>query len=130
MEKRILIVDDSMFVTNMVTKILEGHGYKVMAMQSPFGIIKAVREFRPGLVLMDYNIPGLKGDHIVEILQKKDLDADHGTVFYSASEDRIMAEVVKKTGALGFIRKDTQPEGLVSEVERFWKMYEEKSLAA
>jgi len=122
MEKRVIIVDDNPFVTKAVVGLLGGAGYTVLALNSPFGVTHAVAEFRPGLIILDYNIPGLKGDNIARILSHKDVDAVHKVVFYSSEDDGFIAGVVEKIGALGHISKRQPLVEFVRTISDYWRM--------
>ncbi len=59
---RILLVDDDPLVRNAVGGILEKAGYEVDTHDSGFGLARAIRGFRPTLILLDVTMPGLRGD--------------------------------------------------------------------
>jgi CheY-like chemotaxis protein len=105
MSSRVMVVDDSSFVLRMVAGLLGGEGYEVLTVNSPFGLQSAMKEFRPSLVLMDLDIPGLRGDRIAEIMKGKQMGFDYKVAFYSSEDEATLAEAVRRTGAAGYIRK-------------------------
>ena len=67
---RVLVVDDDPLIRNAVGDVLEKGGYAVDTHDSGFGLIVAIRDHRPDLVLLDVSMPGLRGDLAVRALQE------------------------------------------------------------
>lgn len=119
MSKRILVVDDSQLVTKVVTGVLIDAGYEVEAVNSPFGVPEALNRFRPDMVMMDLNIPGLNGTKIIELITAKDYDFDFCIVVYSSEDDDALKQAADMKGVSGYIRKGVKQEELVSSVARY-----------
>jgi len=126
MEKRILVVDDNVFVTKTAKMCLEGMGFMVETLNSPFGVFSKMREFRPTLVLMDLNIPGLRGESIVRMLGQKSFDFDYRVVIYSSESEGVLKDAVSSTGAFGYIKKDRPPLEFMQALEYYWRMCEDE----
>ena len=59
MDKKILIVDDAMFMRNIIRKILKEDGYtQVWEAQDGEHAMELFREISPDLVLLDITMPG------------------------------------------------------------------------
>lgn len=61
MERRILIVDDSQAMNQLLARFLEDNGYRVVAVSDPRRALDTCRSFRPDLVLLDLNMPYISG---------------------------------------------------------------------
>lgn len=69
--KKVLIVDDSLFVRVVLINILSENGYEVVAeADNGNDAINKYREYQPDIVTMDITMPGLSGaDASKEILK-------------------------------------------------------------
>ena len=78
--------------------------------------------FRAGceLVLMDVNLPVLRGDTLVKILRKSQTAGGAPTriFFYSAADPDHVERLVRETGADGWISKSLRGKELLAEVWR------------
>jgi DNA-binding response OmpR family regulator len=87
---RILLVDDSPIVTNMVSSYLSDKGYSVAVVNSPFGVSNKIREFKPQVVLMDLGLPGLSGAKLMHMCkEKEDVPVCRIVIFSSVNEDEM-----------------------------------------
>src|SRR5215208_4457872 len=89
MNKRILVVDDSEIVLDVVKETLEEAGYEVHIRNTPFQLLQAVRTVDPSLILLDVNMPALSGNKALEILAKYNVKIP--VVFHS---DKAEAELL------------------------------------
>jgi DNA-binding NtrC family response regulator len=114
---KVLIVDDSDLTRDVVCAILDEHGYEAVALESPLGVTRVLAEIKPDMVLMDVNMPALRGDKLVEIVNR------HGVlhcplVLFSDRPAEELARLVAQCGASGYIQKTGDAGALVRDVER------------
>ena len=68
--KKILVVDDSESVTNLLKTKLEKTGhYQVRVENEPREAVQAAREFQPDLVLLDVMMPSMGGEEVLNWLR-------------------------------------------------------------
>ena len=71
MEKKILIVDDAMFMRKSIRKILAEGGYtNVEEARDGEEALALFGEYNPDLVLLDITMPGKSGLEVLEEIQK------------------------------------------------------------
>ena len=78
MAKTVLIVEDNLLNMKLFSDLLRGAGYDVL--QDPTGetAVSLVRQHRPGLVLMDVQLPGLFHERVGLIASRRQqFHADH-----------------------------------------------------
>ena len=76
MEKKILIVDDAMFMRKSIRKILSEGGYaNVEEARDGDEAIAMFGEYSPDLVLLDITMPGRSGLEVLEEILRQDEDA-------------------------------------------------------
>jgi len=116
--RKILLVDDSEIVREMVRLTLGSHGYNVVTLESPFGFSRMLLDEKPDLVLMDVSMPALRGDRLAEVAQRSALHSCPIVLFSTHPEDEL-AKLAKSSGVTGYIRKTGNAELLLREIERF-----------
>lgn len=67
--KQILVVDDDLYIGNLLEELLSQEGYRVMRAYSGTEVLLAVEAMRPDLVLPDLMIPGLPGEQVLPQLR-------------------------------------------------------------
>lgn len=72
MKEKILIVDDEEKIRTILYHFLKDEGFKVKAVDSGQKAINVADSFKPDIVLMDQNMPGMNGIETMKILKSKD----------------------------------------------------------
>ncbi|MBU4305163.1 MAG: response regulator [Candidatus Omnitrophica bacterium] len=70
LKHKILIVDDNERLSKNMADILEWKGYEVCVANDGFQAIKAVKDGKFRVVLVDFKMPGLNGVETLRILKK------------------------------------------------------------
>jgi two-component system chemotaxis response regulator CheY len=118
MKKRILAVDDSPSVRQMVKLSLTGAGYDIVeAGDGAEGLSKA-RASTLDMVVTDLNMPVMNGLGLIRELRK--LPAYRGVpiLFLTTESDPEMKQQAKAAGATGWITKPFQQDQLVAIVRK------------
>jgi CheY-like chemotaxis protein len=115
---KIVLVDDSELTRELVKHALESQGYQVTCLDSPFGLSRAVNRERPDLVLIDVSMPGLQGDKLVQVMLSHRLHRCP-LVLHSDKSEEELKELVKSSGASGFIQKKSDGPALAQAVAAF-----------
>lgn len=92
---RVLIVDDSPLVTNMVESYLFQKGYEVTALNTPFGVSNKIREFEPHVILMDLGLPGLSGEKLLDLCNGL-ASREFRTIVISSKEEAFLKSLVSR----------------------------------
>jgi two-component system cell cycle response regulator DivK len=101
----ILIIDDNPVNMKLIRVLLAGEGYDVRTASDATEALSALSEFRPGLILMDIQLPGIDGLELTRRLKAQPLTRDIpilGLTAYAmkGDEERILA-----AGCDGYIPK-------------------------
>lgn len=109
MGKRILVVDDAMFMRATVKRILEQAGYEVVGeAENGECAVKSYAELRPDAVLMDITMPIMDGVSAAKAI----LQSDPGAVVLMCTaigQQNMVIEAIK-AGVKDYIIKPFQPE--------------------
>ncbi len=117
MGKKILIVDDAMFMRKLMSDILKKAGYEVVA-EAGNGeeAFNKYKEFVPDLVTMDITMPDVNGIEGVKMITKEFPEAKVLMCSAMGQEGMVIDSV--KAGAKGFIVKPFVAEKVIAEVQK------------
>ncbi len=118
MSRKILAVDDSASIRQMVKLTLTGGGYDVIsAVDGNDGLAQA-KTTRADLVLTDLNMPGMNGIELIK--QIRQLPAYMGVpiIFLTTESDAGLKQQAKAAGATAWIVKPFQGDQLLTAVRR------------
>lgn len=116
--RTIVVVDDSATMRSFLKFRLEAQGHRVVTLDSPFGVSAVVDQHPPDLVLIDVNMPALRGDQLAHIVRRYILDSCPIVLYSTMPEDQLAA-LADTCGANGYISKNTDPEQLSDAVCSF-----------
>ena len=71
--KTILIVDDDVYIGNMVEEMLQKVGYGVLRAYSGSEVLLLLESKKADLVLLDLMLPGLSGEEVLPALKEKEI---------------------------------------------------------
>lgn len=70
MKRKVLIVDDSPTIQQVLSSFLEQQGYLVAIAADGLAGLDAMESFRPDIMLVDLIMPGINGDKLCRIIRK------------------------------------------------------------
>ena len=114
-EKRILVVEDSDEIRELLGLVLEAEGYRVVALEDGRDVVATARELRPALITLDLALPGKDGWAIVRELQD-DGDTDEIPILVISAYTRELDAPLRRRVAR-VISKPFYITQVVSEVE-------------
>ena len=68
----VLIVDDEVTFARNIATFLTRHGYEVSRVESAEEGLEQINTFRPAIVLLDFNLPGMDGLEMLAELRRRD----------------------------------------------------------
>lgn len=118
MKKKILIVDDALFMRKMIRKILEEIGCtEITEAQDGEEAILKYDEIKPDLILMDITMPQMSGVEALEKIMEK--NPNQQIIMCSAVGQEMMIQKAVEMGAADFIVKPFDKEKFQKVVERY-----------
>lgn len=110
--KKILLVDDELIITRTMQTFLEGTGgFEVRAENHAAMALRAAREFKPDLILLDVVMPELDGGEVAGLIRADDALKGTPIIFLTSLVSR--GEVRESGGDIGgfpFIAKPIDPK--------------------
>lgn len=116
MNKKIMIVDDAIFMRWIIRKILEDGGYEdVIEAQNGEEALELFREQKPDLILLDITMPGKSGIEVLEEIQAEEPGST--VIMCSAVGQEMMIRRALEAGAADFVVKPFKNEELLKVIE-------------
>ena len=119
-DKKILVVDDSESIREVVSFTLEKEGYKVMTRENGQEALKFFEN--PGnsanLLLTDLNMPVMDGLSLVKKVRKIDRHKYMPIIILTTESQANVKDEARKAGATGWIVKPFADEQLVKVLKR------------
>jgi DNA-binding NarL/FixJ family response regulator len=112
---RVLLVDDHELFRVGLRELLEEEGFEVDDAESGEAAVRRCRTFRPDVVVMDMNMPGMSGIEATRHV----LDADAHTAVLmltvAADDERVLEAI--RAGAIGYLLKEARLPEIVTGVK-------------
>lgn len=114
--KRILIVDDTMFMRTSLRMVFEKGGHEIVGeAENGLVAIQKYKELYPDVVTMDITMPELNGIDTIKII--KQIDENAKIIVVSAlGQEKIVMDAIN-AGAKGFIIKPIKEEHILKTIE-------------
>jgi len=104
MVMKILIVDDNLSITKMLSKMLSLDGsYEVDVANNGYQAMDKMLSFNPQLVILDLSMPGMSGQET--LVKIKEIDPNAKVIIASAHGDEKTKEFCLRNGASGYMSK-------------------------
>ena len=117
MAKKIVIVDDALFMRESLKKILETNGFEVIGTaNNGITALELLKEVVPDVITLDLTMPGMDGMQFLETIQK--IDHSYKVVVVSAVAQEYNVTRAIELGAVDFIRKPYEVEKVINTLKR------------
>jgi two-component system, OmpR family, response regulator len=112
---RVLIVDDEVHVAELLTEIVESFGYTAHMVTNGTQALRAVREFRPKVVLLDVRMPDIGGETVLERFRTS--TPSPAVIIVTGDTDYEQAKALLARGAFDYVTKPVDLEYLRQAIE-------------
>jgi two-component system response regulator MtrA len=121
---RILVVDDDAALAEMLGIVLEAHGFEASFVGDGQRALRAFRDVRPDLVLLDLMLPGLDG---IEVCRRIRENAGTPIIMLTAKSDTGDVVAGLEAGADDYVVKPFTPVELVARIRARLRHEEQQS---
>ena len=112
----VMIVDDSLFMRNHLSKLLARNGYESIMAEDGEQAVRTYRRAKPNVVLMDITMP--RKDGLQALTEIRSLDRRAKVIMLTAVDQELAATRAVHLGAQDFLVKPVPPSRLLSAVQR------------
>lgn len=117
MSKRVLIVDDAVFMRMMIKDILGKNGFEVVGEAANGALaIEEYKKVEPDIVTMDITMPEMDG--IIAVKEIRKIDPNANIIMCSAMGQQAMVMEAIQAGAKDFIVKPFQSERVIEALNK------------
>ncbi len=131
--KKILIVDDSKTIHNMLSSVLINNGYAVVPAMNGEECIALAKEISPDLILLDRQMPVMDGNETLKTLKADNALAKIPVIMLTADKELKDMSQSLELGAQDYVVKPFIPYDLIMRInklldtgKRFWQKTAEK----
>ena len=122
-KRRILVVDDDSEIVELFRDVLDRDGrFEVETAATGYDAGALVESFKPHLVILDYMLPDINGDHVCRRLREKEESKDTRIIFVSGVVNPEEIDKLLKAGADDFIKKPFNVESLMKRVSELLEL--------
>jgi len=111
---KILVIDDEPSILNLVTAYLKPEGYEIYTAANGEAGLKAVRAYKPDLIVLDVMLPGMDG---IELLTRLRRESDVYVIMLTARTEETDKIVGLTVGADDYVTKPFSPRELTARVK-------------
>ncbi len=113
--KSIFHIDDSGYITKLAKTILEGAGFTAMSANDPEHAIECLRQFEFDLLLLDLNMPRMRGFDFLSQVRRLGLAPRYTFVLTSVRNQEERMEIFRE-GVDGILLKPFQADDLIQKI--------------
>lgn len=120
MAKKILVIDDDLFIRELYTEILQKAGYEVdAAIDGEDGLVK-IQKNTYSVILLDMIMPKLDGIGVLSALQSDPPAAGNGPIILliNSGDDKQVADGIKKGARTYLVKAAMTPDQLVENINK------------
>lgn len=110
MMKTIAIIDDDIYIGNMIQEVLQKEGYGVLRAYSGTEALYLLSEQKPDLILLDLMLPGLSGEEVLPHIQNTPV------IVVSAKVDVDSKVNLLLSGAVDYLTKPFDTKELLARI--------------
>ena len=116
---RVMVVDDMDVARRVLQRVLELEGYEVRTARDGYAAVELTASFRPNVVIMDYDMPGMTGIATVAHMRDRGLLSNASVILMtSADVDDETRAAGLDAGASDFVEKPISRRELTARVRR------------
>lgn len=122
MSKHIIVVDDDKEIREIITFVLDHHGFEVVAVPNGQQLQQMLLQHIPDLIILDVMMPGEDGYHIFHNLQNDPRTRFIPVIIMTAHTENIYERISVDVGAAQHMTKPFHPFELVERVKELLRV--------
>lgn len=120
----IMIVDDSVTVRKVTSRLLERQGYDVVTAKDGVDAIEQLENIKPDLMLLDIEMPRMDGFEVLNLVRHHDLHQDMPVIMITSRTGEKHRERAFALGVNQYMGKPFQEEDLLHNIDALFMTFE------
>jgi len=120
-QKRILLVEDEVSLSELMKIRLEANGYKVISAFDGQEALDLARKEKPDLIILDLMLPKIDGYKVCRLLKFDSKYEKIPIIMFTARAQESDKKLGEEVGADAYIVKPFEPEILLNKIREFLK---------
>jgi DNA-binding response OmpR family regulator len=119
MTRRVLVVDDELYIRNILDFALNSEGYEVITAADGEQALKKAVDLLPDLIILDVMMPKLDGFEVCRAIKGKDETKHISVILLTARDKEADRERGKQVNCDAYLTKPFSPNKLTEMVHQF-----------
>jgi len=119
--KKVLVVDDLLYVVKFISSILKKEGYSVITAMSGEEALQRFTRYSPDLITIDQNLPDMTGFELVLKLRQLNNGRNVKIIFISGVYEKDVIESILDLGISSFLLKPVKRNKLLETVQQLFQ---------
>jgi len=117
---KILVIDDSKEITQMLSKFFNSKGFDITATNDPMEGLTKIRNEKFDAILLDVSMPVVTGFGVIDLLAGDGTLKDQNIFIFSASNipEVQLKNLLRKDGVRGFLKKPMELNELLMTITK------------
>jgi len=115
--RTVMIVDDSVTVRKVTSRIMEGHGFEVTTAKDGIDAINQLQDIRPDVVLLDIEMPRMDGFEVLRTVRRDENLKDLPIIMITSRTGEKHKEQAIELGVNQYLGKPFQEANLLATIE-------------
>lgn len=115
--KKILIVDDSITILEIVKKFIKNKSYEIMTANNGVSGLKIAQLEKPDVVLLDIMLPKMDGYTVCRKIKDDPQLSSTKVIMFSVKSDKESRDIANAAGADYFLMKETEMEKISQTID-------------
>ena len=116
--EKILVVDDSELIRQMLFDLLSAEGYGVVVASDSAQAMAEIRKETPDLIFMDIMMPGMDGQLVTRLIKSDKKYEGIPIIVFSSLATEAHTQLSEKVGATIHMKKTTPPAEILGTVRK------------
>ncbi|WP_156494900.1 response regulator, partial [Oleiphilus sp. HI0128] len=117
--KTVMVVDDSVTVRKVTTRLLERNGYEVITAKDGVDAIATLQDHKPDVMLLDIEMPRMDGFEVATLVRHDERLKDVPIIMITSRTGQKHKERALSIGVNEYLGKPFQEHDLLENIERF-----------
>ncbi|HCG78127.1 MAG TPA: hybrid sensor histidine kinase/response regulator, partial [Oceanospirillales bacterium] len=116
---KVLVVDDSVTVRKVTTRLLERHGMEVMTAKDGMHAMEVLQDVKPDVMLLDIEMPRMDGFEVASLVRHDERLKDLPIIMITSRTGDKHRERARSIGVNEYMGKPFQEEALLENINAF-----------